>query len=248
MTSGASNLPSNRWHQLNSEEVVRLLDTDLKLGLSGAEAESRLRKFGPNIVRERRAAPAWLKFVQQFHQPLVYILLLAAGVTLFLRQWVDASVILGVVLVNALVGFLQETKAEHAIAALRRLVVSETTVRRDGHPRPVRSESLVPGDVVVLKAGDRVPADLRLFQARGLQADESALTGESVPVHKHTHALALDTILADRTNLVFAGTLVTAGQGEGVVWATGDKTETGRIAWLIAEAVDLQTPLTRKIA
>jgi Ca2+-transporting ATPase len=248
MTSGASNLPSNRWHQLNSEEVVRLLDTDLKLGLSGLEAESRLRKFGPNIVRERRAAPAWLKFVRQFHQPLVYILLLAAGVTLFLRQWVDASVILGVVLVNALVGFLQETKAEHAIAALRRLVVSETTVRRDGHPRPVRSESLVPGDVVVLKAGDRVPADLRLFQARGLQADESALTGESLPVHKHTHALALDTILADRTNLVFAGTLVTAGQGEGVVWATGDKTETGRIAWLIAEAVDLQTPLTRKIA
>jgi Ca2+-transporting ATPase len=244
----ASNFASNHWHHLQAEEVVRLLDVDLKTGLSGAEVNRRAEKFGPNVVRARRGTPAWLKLLQQFNQPLVYILLLAGGVTAFLGEWVDSSVILSVVLINAIVGFLQETKAEKSIAALARMVVTETTVRRDGRPQRVRSESLVPGDVVLLQPGDRMPADLRLFHARSLQVDESALTGESVPVHKHTDALALETILADRKNLAFAGTLVTAGHGEGVVWATGDKTETGRIAWLIAEAVVLQTPLTRKIA
>jgi Ca2+-transporting ATPase len=248
MTTHVSNFAWNRWHQLQAEEVVRLLDADLKTGLAGAEARRRLEKFGPNVVRARRGTPAWLKFLQQFNQPLVYILLLAVGVTAFLGEWLDSSVIFGVVFVNAIVGFLQENKAEKAIEALARMVVTETSVRRDGRQQRVRSESLVPGDVVLLKSGNRVPADLRLFHARGLQVDESALTGESVPVHKHTDPLALETILADRKNLAFAGTLVTAGHGEGVVWATGDKTETGRIAWLIAEAVDLQTPLTRKIA
>jgi Ca2+-transporting ATPase len=248
MTAHDSTPRPNHWHHLQAEEVVRLLDADLKSGLAGAEVQRRLEKFGPNVVRVRRGTTAWLKFLQQFSQPLVYILLLAGGVTAFLGEWVDSSVILGVVLVNAIVGFLQETKAEKAIEALARMVVTETAVRRDGRQQRVHSESLVPGDVVLLHAGDRVPADLRLFHARGLQVDESALTGESVPAHKHTDPLALETILADRQNLAFAGTLVTAGQGEGVVWATGDKTETGRIAWLIAEAVELQTPLTRKIA
>src|SRR5688572_2562873 len=248
MTAVPSIAAHHHWHQLHAEEVVRLLDADLEAGLSGAEVKLRLEKFGPNMVRPRRGTPAWLKFLQQFNQPLVYILLLAGGVTAFLGEWVDSSVILGVVVINAIVGFLQEAKAENAIEALARMVVTETTVRRDGRQQRVHSESLVPGDVVLLQPGDRVPADLRLFRARSLQVDESALTGESVPVHKHTDPLALDTILADRKNLAFAGTLVTGGHGEGVVWATGDKTETGRIAWLIAEAVDLQTPLTRKIA
>ena len=143
---------------------------------------------------------------------------------------------------------MQEGKAEKAIAALAELVVTETTVRRDGRKQRVHSEELVPGDVVLLEAGDRVPADLRLLSLRGLQVDESALTGESVPVHKHTDPLALDTILADRRNLAFAGTLVTAGYGEAVVWATADATETGHIARLIATASDMSTPLTRKIA
>jgi Ca2+-transporting ATPase len=248
MTPRPTHEAASRWHHLQAEEVVRLLDADLKAGLADAEARRRLEKYGPNILRQRRETPGWIKFLQQFHQPLVYILLLAGGVTGFLGQWVDTSVILGVVLINALVGFLQESKAEKAIEALAHMVITEATVRRNGRQQRVRSESLVPGDVVLLQAGDRVPADLRLFQARGLQVDESALTGESAPVHKHTDRLALETILADRKNLAFAGTLVTGGHGEGVVWATGDRTETGRIAWLIAEAIDLQTPLTRKIA
>jgi Ca2+-transporting ATPase len=160
---------------------------------------------------------------------------------------VDSGVILGVVIVNAVVGFLQEAKAEKSIDALSRLVVTETTVRREGRAQRVHSEQLVPGDVVLLQPGDRVPADLRLFRVKGLQVDESALTGESVPVHKHPDPLALDTVLADRKNLAFTGTLVTGGHGEGVVWATGDQTETGHIARLISDAVDLSTPLTRKI-
>jgi Ca2+-transporting ATPase len=248
MTTHAANDTSNRWHHLQAEEVVRLLDADLKRGLSEAEIKHRLEKFGPNVISPRRGTPAWIKFLQQFHQPLVYILLAAGAVTALLGEWVDTSVIFGVVMINAIVGFLQETKAVNAIEALARMVVTETTVRRDGGKHRVNSESLVPGDVVLLQPGDRVPADLRLFHARGLRVDESALTGESLPVPKHTDPLALETILADRKNLAFAGTLVTAGQAEGLVWATGDKTETGRIAWLIAEAVDLQTPLTRKIA
>ncbi len=239
---------NTNWHQLPAVEVVRLLDVDLKTGLAGEEVQRRQVKFGLNRITARRGTPAWVKFLQQFNQPLVYILFAAVGVTAFLGGWVDSAVILGVVVINAIFGFLQEAKAEKAIEALARMVVTEITVRRDGRTQRVHSEGLVPGDVVLLQAGDRVPADLRLVQMKSLQVDESALTGESVPVHKHTDALALDTVLADRRNLAFAGTLVTAGQGEAVVWATGDRTETGNIARLISSAVELSTPLTKKIA
>jgi Ca2+-transporting ATPase len=236
------------WHHTALAEVLRLLDVDACMGLSSDEVALRQKKFGPNRVTARRGTPAWLKFLQQFAQPLLYVLLVASGVMAFLGEWVDASVIFGVVFVNATVGFLQESRAEKAIASLLQLVTTETTVRRDGHKLRVDAVELVPGDIVILTAGDRVPADLRLLQIRSLQVDESALTGESLPVHKHADALALDTLLADRKNLTFAGTLVTGGQGEGVVWGIGDETETGHIARLISQAVDLSTPLTRKIA
>jgi len=169
------------WHHVHSAEVLRLLEVEVGNGLTSEEIKRRQAKFGPNVVRPRRGTPAWLKFVQQFNQPLVYILLLAVGVTAFLREWVDSSVILGVVIFNAIVGFLQEAKAEKAIEALARMVATETTVRRDGHKLRVHSGQLVPGDVVLLQSGDRVPADLRLFHVRNLRADESALTGESLP-------------------------------------------------------------------
>ena len=236
------------WHHVHSAEVLRLLGVEVAKGLAADEVARRQKEFGPNRVTARRGTPAWLKFLRQFNQPLVYILIAAVGVTASLGEWVDSSVILGVVVVNAIFGFLQEAKAEQAIEALARMVVTEITVRRDGRTQRVHSEGLVPGDVVLLQAGDRVPADVRLVQMKSLQVDESALTGESVPVHKHADALALDTILADRRNLAFAGTLVTAGQGEAVVWATGDRTETGNIARLISTAVELSTPLTKKIA
>jgi cation-transporting P-type ATPase F len=227
---------------------VRLLDGNLQGGLSNDEATRRLHKYGDNRITARRGTPAWIRFVREFNQPLVYILLVASAVTAFLGEWVDSSVIFGVVFVNAVIGFLQETRAERAIDSLSRMVVTTANVRRDGRRRWVPSEQIVPGDVVLLEAGDRVPADMRLFHVKNLQVDESALTGESVPVRKHCDLLALDTLLADRKNIAFTGTLVTAGHGEGIVWATGDDTEAGHIAWLISTAVDLATPLTRKIA
>jgi cation-transporting ATPase F len=235
------------WHALAETEVVKLLDVDLRHGLSEAEVRERRERYGPNRLTGRRGTPGWQRFLQQFNQPLVYILLAAAGVTLALHEYIDSAVIFLVVLINAIVGYLQESKAEKAIEALAQMVTTETIVRRDGRKNQIPAEELVPGDVVLLQSGDKVPADLRLFHNKSLQVDESALTGESLPVQKHTEPLDLNTLLADRTNLGFAGTLVTHGQAEGVVWATGNQTETGRIAKLIGGAISLETPLTRKI-
>ena len=237
-----------QWHQLPTEKIVELLDVNLTTGLAGDEVKRRQEKYGANKLAAARRTSAFKRFLLQFAQPLMYILLIASGVTLVLAEYVDSAVIFGVTLINAIVGFIQERKAEKAIDALARMVLTEATVRRDGRKQRVNSVALVPGDVVLLQSGDKVPADVRLFHVRSLQVDESALTGESVPVEKHNKPLALDTVLADRKNLGFAGTLVTYGQAEGVVWAIGSQTETGRIARLIHEAADLTTPLTRKIA
>lgn len=189
----------------------------------------------------------WKRLLRQFTAPLVLVLIAAAAVTGFIGEWVDASVIFIVVVVNAVVGFFQESKAEHALEALMKMVVAEAVVRRDGKKIRVNSTELVPGDIVMLTGGDRVPADIRLLETQSLQMDESALTGESVPASKRPDPLKADTVLADRVNMAYAGALVTEGSGTGVVWATGNRTETGRVAFLIAEAVDLTTPLTRKI-
>jgi len=223
------------------------LETSAEHGLTTAEAARRLREHGPNEMTERAGTPGWKKFLLQFHQVLVYVLLVASAKAAFLGEFVDAAVIFGVVFLNAIVGYLQEAKAERAIGALSKMLRTEATVRRDGRKQRVPAAQLVPGDVVLLQSGDRVPADLRLFIVRSLQCDEAALTGESVPAEKSADTLPAGTGLGDRRNVAFAGTLVTYGQGEGVVTGTGDRTETGRIATLIAEAVDLMTPLTKKI-
>ena len=233
------------WYRRDTSDVAEALKSASDQGLSAKEAEHRLEEFGPNRVSARGGTPAWKRLLLQFHQPLVYILLAAVGVTAALHEWVDSSVIFGVVLVNAVIGFVQEAKAEKAIEALGRMIVTEATVRRDGRKLRLPSEQIVPGDVVLLQSGDRVPADLRLFQVRNLQIDESALTGESLPVSKISETISEETGLADRINQAYAGTLVSAGQAEGFVWATGNATETGRIAHLISEAVQLSTPLTR---
>ncbi len=238
---------SSQWHQLPAEDIARLLDVDPRTGLTGDTVSRRKRQYGPNRLATSQATPGWQRLLLQLTQPLMYVLLIAGGVTFALGEWVDAAVILGVVGVNAIVGFFQESKAGKAIEALSKMVVTEATVRRDGHKRRIDSSELVPGDVVLLQSGDKVPADVRLLHVRNLQIDESALTGESVPVSKHPDPLATDTLLAERKNLAFAGTLVTYGQAEGVVWATGNETETGHIARLIRDAEDLSTPLMRKI-
>lgn len=235
-------------HHLEASQVAEQLKAHPESGLEPAEVSRRMEEFGPNRLTARSGTPAWVRFLQQFNQPLVYILVAASVTTALLQEWVDSGVIFGVVLINAIVGYLQEAKAEKAIEALNSMVVTEATVRRDGKKRRVPSAELVPGDVVLLQSGDRVPADLRLFQVNSLQVDESALTGESAPVDKQTAALEKDASLADRTNLAFAGTAVTYGTGEGLVYVTGDRTETGRIAGMIADAVEISTPLTRKIS
>ncbi len=236
------------WHHCRSEAVADFLDTDPERGLSVFEVKHRQEKFGPNTVTVKKRTGPLIRFLKQFHQPLVYILLAAGGTTALLREWVDSSVILGVVLVNAVIGYIQEDKAERAIESLKNLMATSSTVLRDGKHVTVPSAELVPGDVVLLQSGDKVPADLRLHISRELRIDESALTGESVPVEKTEAELPPETILADRKNMAYGGTLVAYGQGRGIVVATGDKTETGRISELVAGAADLSTPLTKKIA
>ncbi len=235
-------------HDLPLCDALRLTGASLEFGLTSAEAAERLLRYGENCVKVRGGTPTWKRLLRQFTAPLVLVLIVAAAVTGFLGEWVDASVIFIVVVVNAVVGFFQESKAEHALEALMKMVVAEAVVRREGKKIRVNSTELVPGDIVMLTGGDRVPADIRLLETQSLQMDESALTGESVPASKRPDPLQADTVLADRVNMAYAGSLVTAGSGTGVVWATGDRTETGRVAFLIAEAVDLTTPLTRKLA
>ena len=241
-------LISKHWHTLPAEEVIDLLDSDTKKGLDLFEVDNRQRQFGPNVITGEKGQGPVLRFLLQFHQPLIYILLAAGTVTALFQEWVDAGVIFGVVLVNAIIGFIQEAKAVKAIEALAKTMTTETTVLRAGEKQRIFSEEIVPGDIVFLQSGDKVPADMRLFQTRDLQVDESALTGESVPVDKRPEGLAHDTGLADRHNMAYASSLVTYGQGSGVVVAIGDQTEVGRISQLISSTEALETPLTRKIA
>ncbi|HEX5094807.1 MAG TPA: HAD-IC family P-type ATPase, partial [Acidimicrobiia bacterium] len=235
-------------HAVAVHEVVLLLGTDVAAGLTTAEAEARLRRFGPNVLAETDAAGAVRRFLRQFHHPLIYVLLAAGVITLLLGDRVDSAVIFGVVLVNAFVGFVQESKAEAARDVLRSMVRTDARVRRDGRLQTVRSEELVPGDVVALEAGDKVPADLRLVELAELEADESALTGESLPVAKDEVVVAAATPVADRHNMVYSGTLVTRGTGLGVVVATGSETELGEIHRLVGTAETMATPLTRTLA
>lgn len=236
------------WHAEPFAESARRLAVEPGDGLSEEEAASRLTQFGPNALTAPPGKAAWQRFAEQLMQPLVIVLMAAGLVTSLLGEWVDASVIFGVVLVNALIGYWQEAKAEGALAALARSVVTPVTVRREGIRRQFDAAELVPGDIVLLSPGDRVPADLRLLHQRELQINESMLTGESLPVSKHTAPLPAETLLAERSNMLYGGTTVVAGQGVGLVIATGDATETGHIADLIASAPNLVTPLTRKMS
>ena len=235
-------------HQVAADEAVTLLDSDAQKGLDLFEIQSRQQRFGPNAIPVHGGHGPLITFLLQFHQPLIYILLVAAGITAALHEWIDAGVIFAVVLVNAIIGFLQESKAARALEALAKMTVTEARVLRSGEIQKIPSVELVPGDIVLLQSGDKVPADLRLIRCRDLQIDESTLTGESVPVQKGPDPLPAETPLADRRNLAFSSTLVTYGQGRGVVFATGAKTEVGRISTLVSTADVLETPLTRKIA
>ena len=235
-------------HALAAHEVVLLLETDPHRGLTEVEAAERLVRFGPNLLPHTETAGPMRRFLRQFQHPLIYVLLVAGVATLVLGEVVDSAVIFGVVLVNAVVGFVQESKAEAALDALRSMVRTEARVVRDAKARTLTSDELVPGDLVRVEAGDKVPADLRLLELAEIQVDESALTGESAPVTKDEVALPVDTSVADRRNMMYSGTLVTHGTGTAVVVATGARTELGEIHRLVGAAQVLATPLTRKLA
>jgi len=241
-------LLDKHWHHLSPEEVMDLLGTDPQKGLDILEAKRRQAEFGANVLTGRPGKTALERLLLQFHQPLVYILIVAAIVTAVLGEWVDAWVICGVVLVNAVVGYVQEAKAVKALAALSATMTGEATLVRGGKTARVDAAILVPGDVLVMRSGDKAPADVRIVWSRELRVDESSLTGESLPVEKSPAATAREAVLAERTGMAYAGTLVAYGQGLGVVTATGGRTELGRIAGLVEAAEELETPLTRKIA
>jgi Ca2+-transporting ATPase len=241
-------LLEQQWHSLPEDKICYLLNTDLENGLSNEEVVSRQAEYGLNQLTAKKGKPAWLKFILQFNQPLLIILLSAGAIKAILGEWVNAGVIWGVTTTNAIISFVQESKAEGAIAALASAVKTEATVIRNGKKLRISSEDLVPGDIVLLTSGDKVPADLRLLKIRDLQIDESALTGESVAVEKEISEILLqpETPLAERDNMAYAGGFVSFGQGNGVVIATGNNTETGKISQLIDQRVHLTTPLTRK--
>jgi Ca2+-transporting ATPase len=236
------------WHCLSEAEALAQTNTSLAEGLSREEVEQRQRLYGKNILSRKKNVSPLVLFLLQFHQPLVYILLGAAAITLYLEELLDAFVILGIVLLNAAIGFVQEYKALRAIDALAQGMSLEATVIREGKRHKIRAEELTFGDIVCLESGDKTPADLRLLKVRDLQIDEAALTGESAPVQKRTGTLAPETVLADRSNMAYASTLVTYGMGIGVVVAIGNETEIGRINQMIASADVLATPLTQSIA
>ena len=236
------------WHNLPPETLTLDLQVDSQQGLSDNEALQRLNQYGFNrLTPQRGKSPLRLLF-EQVNQPLVYILLIAAAITGFLEEWVDSSVIFGVVLVNTIIGFIQESNALKAIDALSRVLTVTSTVLRNGQRRSIPATELTVGDLVLLQSGDKVPADLRLLQIRELKVDESALTGESVPVEKQLAMLSADTALADRLNMAYSSTLVTYGSGLGIVVEIGDSTEIGRINSLLSTTIELETPLTKKIS
>ena len=248
-STAASDRETSRadWHAISGDGVLAQLSSHPQ-GLSTAEAQRRLVEHGPNELTRQQGPSAWAVLIRQFTSPLIYGLLISAAVAFALGKIPDGSVVLGVVVLNALIGFAQEYRAGKAIQALAQLVSEPATVRRDGQWTQAPAEHLVPGDVVSVDAGARVVADLRILQAHGLRADESALTGESVPVDKVAEPVDPVTQLAERRSLLHGGTLVTAGSAEAVVVKTGDRTELGRISSLLGSVEDTQTPLMRSIA
>jgi magnesium-transporting ATPase (P-type) len=235
------------WHAITANDVVGRLNTNTAKGLDAAEAARRLAKYGRNRLPEGKKQGPLMRFLLQFNNILVYVLLAAGFVKLMSGLWLDAAIILGVVVINALLGFFQEGKAEKALDSIRNMLSAEARAIRNGETRLLLAEELVPGDIVLLESGDKIPADLRLTEVKNLRTEEAALTGESVPIDKTTEAVAENATVGDREDMAFSGTLVSSGRGTGVVVATGPETELGRINQMMAAVSALETPLLRQI-
>lgn len=232
---------------MEKDEALSVLDADEQQGLGEEEVKRRLEEYGPNKLPSKEKPSALKRFLMQFNNMLIYVLIAAAVFTAFLLEWLDTAVILAVVIINATIGFIQEGKAEKAMESIRDMLSPMANVLRDGKEREISAEELVPGDIVMLKSGDRVPADLRISRVRNAQVDEAVLTGESVPVNKQVDTVEKQTPLGDRKNMAYSGTILTGGQLRGVVVATGGKAEIGRISEMVSQVEELSTPLLRKI-
>ena len=243
-TSTAGAVP---WHALTIDEVLKRLTTSTEDGLAVGEASSRLQKYGPNRLPEGKKRGPLMRFISQFNNILVYVLLGAGFTKMMLGLWIDASIILGVVILNGLLGFIQEGKAEKALDSIRNMLSAEARTLRGGEARMIPAEQLVPGDIVLLESGDKVPADLRLADIKNLRTEEAALTGESVPADKSIDPGPEKATVGDRESMAFSGTMVVSGRATGVVVETGSETELGRINQLLAGVSALETPLLRQI-
>ena len=234
------------FHAQAVSEVLSALNTT-QAGLSSAEVTKRRAEHGPNRLPEPPRRSGLVRFLLQFHNILIYVLLASAGVTALLQHWIDTGVILAVVIGNAVIGYLQEGRAEEAMNAIRGMLAPHSAVLRDGTRRSVDAADLVPGDIILFEAGDRVPADVRLVEARGVRVEEAVLTGESVPVDKSTELVRPDAALGDRNSMLFSGTLIAAGAGRGIVVQTGARTEIGKISGMLASVETLTTPLVHQM-
>ena len=235
------------WHSLPASDTLTRLEAPRE-GLPPDEVDARRAQYGANRLPPAQRQPAWLRLLLQFHNVLIYVLLAAGVITALLGHWLDSGVIFGVVIINAVIGFIQEGRAEEALDAIRDMLSPHAIVTRAGERREIPAEDLVPGDIVHLASGDRVPADLRLIEIKSLRVMEAALTGESLAVEKQVDPVDADAALGDRASMAWSGTLVTYGQGTGVVTATGSATELGRISTLLATVEKLTTPLLKLMA
>ena len=241
-------LVGQNWHSLESENIIELFESDSTDGLGPLSIKHREKSFGKNVLKKKKQDSKLKKFFLQFHNALIYILLGASFVTAMLQEWIDSGVIFAVVIINVIIGYVQEVKAQEAIESLKKMMTTEAVVVRDGKKISISSIDLVPGDIVLLESGSKVPADIRLIEAKDLKVDESMLTGESVSTLKSTKLQNQDVTLNDRDNMTYSGTYVTYGRAKGIVVATASNTELGKIAHLIQETTSMDTPLTKKIS
>lgn len=240
------NVSDKKWFSITSEEVEQELKTNRQTGLNQQDVEKKKDDYGLNKLPEGEQTPEWVKFLRQFNDILIYILLAAAVVTLILGHYIDTVVILLVAIINGVIGYAQESKAEKALEGIKNMLSLEATVLRDEKKEDVESTELVPGDIVLLDPGDKVPADIRLFEVNKLKVEESPLTGESTSVEKQMDTLEEDTPLGDRTNMVFSGTTVSSGTARGIVVETGESTEIGQINRSMSEVEEIKTPLLKQ--
>lgn len=248
MAKKSEKLFNPAWHNISVGEAVRILDSDIQNGLTNEKVFLRQEKFGKNRLPEEKPLSKWEILFSQFKNPLIYILIIAGVITSFFREWADSIVIFGAVTLNTLVGFFQESKATQALGALKKIVKIEARVIREGSEKNIDSADLVPGDIIVFTAGNKIPADAILIEAHHLMVNEAPLTGESMAAQKNINILPLGTPLSDKDNMVYMGCVIEAGLGNAVVTATGKNTEIGRVAVLVKETKEEKTPLQKKIS